>query len=275
MNLESAPFFFSASGRSYSLLIGAEKEGNKIMMINAFEKTFGNGMWNRLSFPASNARPIARYVAWIDIMGAKNFMWRSMPTCALFVGKLYDAVLKANTKKCCFYFVSDGVYICDTEFENVRDLVVTVVRSCAYEFISASNNLHRFLVRAAIAYGNTMTGSDFRGIDAKIKEGLIIGAPVAWANEAEKCAPPFGIYLHESCRGLQPNPDRPIGWILNNWWGKDDLLFAKDFGKKIVEYLFWEDAHRIETGLQHDKVSAYIDAVQEYFGLERNNGDQI
>lgn len=220
-----------------------------------------------------------RFVAWIDIMGGKSFMWRSMSTCAIFIGKLYDAVDKArevfSLPEDHVFRMGDGVYICGEDFNVVCGIVERVMRSCAYDFRKEDrDDNHRFLLRSAIAYGNTIIGRDVQ--EANQRKGLggnhvflsmIIGAPVAWANEAERKAPPFGIFLHESCRSFQISPSKNIGWVLNKWWLLDGKNFAHDFGKELLMYLGRQMKNKIETGIVPEKAMGYCEAIKEYFEL--------
>lgn len=241
--------------------------------------------YDDLFVSTTGTRTKLRFVAWIDIMGGKSFMWRSMSTCAIFIGKLYDAVDKARK-----YFsipddhvfrMGDGVYICGEKFNDVRGIVERVMRSCAYDFRKEDrDDNHRFLLRSAIAYGNTIIGRDVQ--EANQRKGLggnhvflsmIIGAPVAWANEAERKAPPFGIFLHESCRSFQISPSRNIGWVLNKWWRPDGKDFAHDFGSELLVYLGRLMKNKIETGIVPEKAMGYCEAIKEYFELpdDENN----
>ena len=237
-----------------------------------------DGVWHRFSIRNDNVEPKLRAVAWIDIMGGKNFMWRSMSSCAIFIGKLYAAVEYAVSKQSPnpvrVFRMSDGVYVCGDEFSYVRDVVDFTMHQCACDFLNTSDNHHRFLLRAAIAYGSTIIGEDLKAQnpDCSFLDSMIIGAPVAWANEAERKAPPLGVFLHESCRSFAAGRTG-IGWVLNRWWLSSKLScgkpFAKKVGKRVNGYLEWEKRNKIETGIPDGKVEEYHEAVEEYFELPR------
>lgn len=237
----------------------------------------------KFSIRNDDVKPKLRAVAWIDIMGVKNFMWRSMSSCAIFIGKLYEsvehAVSKHDANQIRVFRMSDGIYICGVEFPYVRDVVDLAMYQCACDFLNTKDNHHRFLLRAAIAYGSTIIGEDLKAKnpDCSFLDSMIIGAPVAWANEAERRAPPFGVFLHESCRGLTTGGPC-IGWVLNRWWLSSKLTcgktFAQKVGKCVDDYLDWEEQNKIETGLPDGKVEKYHEAVKEYFELPRKEDNE-
>lgn len=230
--------------------------------------------------------PKLRAVAWIDIMGVKNFMWRSMSSCAIFIGKLYESVEHAvsqhDANQIRVFRMSDGIYICGEEFSYVRDVVDLAMYQCACDFLNTKDNHYRFLLRAAIAYGSTIIGEDLKAKNPECSflDSMIIGAPVAWANEAERKAPPFGVFLHESCRSLTTGGPC-IGWVLHKWWlslkHTCDKVSARKSAQKIGEcvndYLKWEERNKIEMGLPDGKVEKYREAVEEYFELPRKKGN--
>ena len=241
-----------------------------------FEKSNRNGY--KFSIRNDNVEPKLRAVAWIDMMGVKNFMWRSISSCAIFIGKLYESVEHAvsqhDAKQIRVFRMSDGIYICGEKFSYVRDVVDLAMYRCVCDFLNTKDDHHRFLLRAAIAYGNTIIGEDLKAKNPKCSflDSMIIGAPVAWANEAERKAPPFGVFLHESCRGFATERTG-IGWVLNRWWLSSKLScgkpFAKKVGKRLNRYLEWEKRNKIETGIPDGKVEEYREAVEEYFELPR------
>lgn len=230
-------------------------------------------------------RPKPRFVAWIDIMGGKSVMWRSMSTCAIFVGKLYDAIDKAQnavaSQESHVFKMGDGVYVCGDEFGVVCGIAERAIRSCAHDFLEKGRNpFHRFLLRAAIAYGDTIIAKDVQNTERIVQNSaqnnnntnnqvdlsaMLIGAPVAWAHEAEHKAPPFGIFLHESCRSHSCSSGKAIGWVLNKWWLHEDMTFIKNFSKELQSHLDWEVKNKIETGIDPEKARAYRESVEEYF----------
>ena len=54
-------------------------------------------------------QPKLEYVAWLDVMGVRAIMSRSLPTSASFVFKLHTAVLHAPHQPLRLYPVMDGV----------------------------------------------------------------------------------------------------------------------------------------------------------------------
>lgn len=111
--------------------------------------------------------------------------------------------------------------------------------------MSETNN-HRFIVRGALAKGTIQHG---RKISSEVspdmaprsgyKQHLLFGIPMIQAFNAEKQAPPFGIYIHESARtvdGLQG---------CYYYWRRDDTLsdnekLHESLRKELISFLKWE-----------------------------------
>jgi len=110
--------------------------------------------------------PENSYVAWVDVMGVRATMSRSLPITANFVFKLHAAVLDAPQTDIHLYPVMDGVYVVAERQGPLRDFLKAVFSRVADSFVSTSDNHHRFIIKAAIAFGPVIHGDALPRPDA-------------------------------------------------------------------------------------------------------------
>ena len=214
--------------------------------------------------------PSNEYACWLDIMGTKSSMSESFEKSANFIIRFHTAVLKAAVpKKVRVYPVMDGVYIVVKYLDDMRDAINKIM---AEVFLSETNN-HRFIVKGALAKGTIQHGSK---ISSEVspdmaprsgyKQHLLFGMPMIQAFNAEKQAPPFGIYIHESARTVRGLQGRYY------FWRRDEALSANkslhsDLKKELISFLNWEKDHNYYLELEKTKFEGYEGRVIEYFNM--------
>jgi hypothetical protein len=172
--------------------------------------------FNAKALPA----PTNEYVAWVDVMGVQSAMSRSLNITANFVFKLHTAALQApNTAGLRLYPVMDGLYIASSNQAAILDFLRSVFSAIAETFINETENMHRFIVRGALAFGPVIHGANVKSSAAKVfgtpaggnyKDAILLGMPMVQSHLAEKDAPPFGIFVHESARAFAPAGAVPL-----------------------------------------------------------------
>jgi hypothetical protein len=103
--------------------------------------------------------PTNEYVAWIDVMGVQSAMSRSLDITANFVFKLHVAALQAPHAGVSLYPVMDGLYISSPSQQAVLDFLRSMFSNIAEVFVAETENLHRFIVPGAVAFGPVIHGA--------------------------------------------------------------------------------------------------------------------
>ena len=274
---------FLRQERPRSTVTGADRRGKQMAEQNksAIELFFArNRMSSLIQFDNSKISVESRYVAWIDIMGSGNAMTNALRNASVYVGKLHDAVLKAHRNipnRCSAHAMTDGVYVVAHQFSEIRDVVTSVMRSCAQAFAKEDEEGRRFIPRAAIAYGKIVDSGEMRkGLGRKVPNkdtdrylhNVMVGIPFEKAHSSERKAPPFGIYIDESVRTQTVSPEEIVSWVLHRWWNpKTDQEFANEMGRIVQDHLKWAADNSLSTFFDPDRLDGYLDAVRQYFNL--------
>ena len=223
--------------------------------------------------------PHNEYVAFVDIMGTKTHMKKSVRETANFIFKLHSAIITSYRdkpyKNVFVYPVMDGAYITSGNIDDMKNILVRIYRSLAEIFVSEDNSNYLYLIRGAVAYGQIIHGHNVPYDASKAfemnlgyKENLLLGSAMISAYSGEDKAAPFGIYIDESAikhnwKGFGSFPD---GWK----WYKDTILkidseLPKKLSERIIEYLtLLEDPNHPLT-YKHDRIEAHKTLTKEYF----------
>lgn len=228
------------------------------------------------------------YVAWVDVMGTRSTMTRSVMASATYIFKLHTAALLSSSEASgvALYPVMDGFYVTCNKQETILKYLENVYAMIAAIFISESEDQHRFLIRGAMSYGAVYHGRDISetafertlckttddsAILESYKRCLIVGMPVIQAYLAEPQAPPFGLYVHESARQVDPPKDTcPHVWY--QWRGMKNRrtgagLSPWDSMKDEVDkYFRWCSAKKYSIDWNQDRISEHQRRAEEYFG---------
>lgn len=257
-------------------------------------------------------------VAWIDIMGSKNAMLHSLKTAANFVAKLHSDIEKIRNKlnihienrdQLEVFRMMDGAYIVSPNAGVVFALVRNVMRRCAIRFLEEQNPLQKSIVRAAVAWGNVVTGDALTECMKTTEwtppngmmNNVMVGMPFVWSHEGEHQAPPFGIFVDVSVRehtqydsGIVvpaldlavPFPEYHkqkffdvldssirIGWVLDRWWGEKAKQNPHSLPSKLYgalwRHLKWMEGHPVEVGISPTTENKKGNAIERYKQLVR------
>ena len=218
-----------------------------------------------------------KYVFWLDLMGAQNTMAVSLPKASNYVLKIHVAALRANEHlHAALVPVVDGVYcICD-ERSQMFKLVHKVMDALALTFVLETDNAHRFLVRGGISYGLVVHGDGLAAASDTLKANrqhlasIAIGMAISNAYQAEKQAPPFGIFVHESARAAAPENHLVMTDVFHSWYDETnpvDAELLKDFRPKFKEYYSWVRKNHRKILYPQDRIEEHYRMAEEYFCL--------
>lgn len=215
-----------------------------------------------------------RYVLWLDVMGAGAKMRKNLNRAAIPIMKLHVAALTAlqkNTKGPIQLFpIIDGMYVVTEDFSSLAFFLSETLRSMAAEFITLKN-WERTIVRGALSYGPILLGTSMTECSDILKQSnycdaILLGMPLEQSYGAERRAPPFGVYVHESARAFAPTGVKPINSVWWQWWHKDKSAqkIAKALPKELKSYFKWCEEHAEEIGYPKERIKAHEELGREY-----------
>ena len=212
--------------------------------------------------------PINSSVAWIDVMGIRAIMSRSIQITANFVFKLHSAALEVlpATNTLTLYPVMDGIFVVSEQKTEILGFLGALLGKIAHTFIGTKEIQHRFLVKAALAYGPVIHGSGITteanqslGGNAAYKNSLLIGMPMIQVYQSESKAPPFGIFIHESARAFSPSGETPIPHVWWAWQNKPATLKSE-----LEIYFKWCEDHPLKIEYSIDRIKVHKEMVKQY-----------
>jgi len=227
-------------------------------------------------FNASNLpRTKNEYVCWLDVMGTSSIMLKSLNTVANFICKLHIAALEVKGHNQAYsdltlYPMLDGLHITSCKQNILINYLKEIFIKVATEFINETNPQHRFIIKAAVAYGPVIHGNSITTQvspelgNSDYKKTLLFGMPIIQAYDSEKEAPPFGIFIHESARSFAPNEENVIPHI---WFAWADQTMATNLKSKLLEQYDWYKKHSHTQRYQPDRIESHLKMAEEYFTL--------
>lgn len=264
---------------------------------DAFSKNKAKLQWDELSITEARFGSKRKYVGWVDLMGASTLMLRSPDAASRSIGSLHESVLRAvaalpDKRQPELHPISDGVYVVSDKYNIVATVLGRAFRSYALKYLKLDSEARSCPIRAAIAYGRTMeypaVCSQFEAafqkggrisIPKEYVANVVQGTAFSAAHEAERKAPPFGIFHDESLRNFGQTGDNGqfITWPFLKWWcedreaSKQALRFAECFGRVVLAHFNWIERHPVESGMDGDRISEKIERyrklIREYFGV--------
>jgi hypothetical protein len=220
-------------------------------------------------------RPSNEYVAWIDVMGTKASMGRSISGTANFVFKLHIAAIQQQPSSGVrIYPVMDGFYASSSDQAAFQSFLRGVFSAVADEFISESEHRHQFVIRGGLAYGPVYHGSDV-GSSASSdlagktahRDAILLGMPMVQAHLAEPSAPPFGIAVHESARTFAPAHSDPLHCA---WWFWKHTTTQSTWSAlpdKMKDYLIWCRSRAVPYEYPVERVRAHEELFGQFMAL--------
>jgi hypothetical protein len=217
-----------------------------------------------------------RYVFWLDLMGARNAMKLSLSRAARSIMKIHAAALltKARHDELEINPVMDGVYGFVEERESLETCLGEILTALANVFVQERVPCNRFMVRAGVAYGPLIPGRSLaEGAEILQKNksylgGTAIGMAISHAYEAEGCAPPFGIYIHESARAFAPRTPGSYPYLQNLWrWFDEDEALTWATRKTLLEHFDWLEKNPVSAQYDAEALRRHRNLAVEYFEL--------
>ena len=207
------------------------------------------------------------YVCWVDIMGTKSIMEESFEKAANFILRFHATCIKAAASdigvRC--YPLMDGAFLTTTDIDKLKKVINHIYQELALNFIDTDTCNHLFIIRGSIAKGELAHGEDISTTVCKeialndgYKKNLLFGLPMIQAFNAEKDAPPFGVYIHESARKNDGIKGRYYNWCT------DDNTKNK-LKHMLLLYFSWCKLHSPYLRMDRIKISHYEELVEDYF----------
>jgi hypothetical protein len=130
------------------------------------------------------------------------------------------------------------------------------------------------MVRAGVAYGPLIPGKVL-AVGAPILQqnqdflgGTAIGMAISHAYEAEGCAPPFGVYIHESARAFAPRTPDSYPYLTNLWsWFDEDDALTWGIRRTLVEHFDWLAKNPVAAQYDAQALIKHRALADEYFKL--------
>jgi class 3 adenylate cyclase len=217
-----------------------------------------------------------RYVFWLDLMGARNLMKLSLPRAARSVMKIHAAALLAKEKHRGLSInpVMDGVYGFVRERAVLETCLTDILAALGNVFVQERVSSSRFMVRAGVAFGPIVPGTALAEGALILKRnraylgGTAIGMAISHAYEAESCAPPFGVYIHESARAFAPRTEGAYPYRVNLWrWFKDHDPLTWAMRRTLVHHFDWVGKNPAAAQYETEAYCRHRALAVEYFKL--------
>lgn len=218
--------------------------------------------------------PTAKFVLWLDVMGIKEKMSRSLAQSSNFIAKFHVAVQRTAHRMAnqpSIYSAMDGAYILFDTGEDARDFIRRFFSYMSQAFINDEPK-HQFLVRGGLAYGDVY---EIKSILPALSEGdrnlfseipLVMGFAVIQAHLAEKDAPPFGIFIHETAREVCSNGVRLFSGSWFRWFvAKSQKQLYHKLKRKVADYFKWCRGHYLEIGYEIKALERHELASEQFF----------
>lgn len=188
--------------------------------------------------------------------------------------KLHVAALtavKKNTKTPIeLYPIIDGIYAVSEDRDPMMFFISDVFRSMAAEFL-VLQNWERSIIRGAISYGPVILGRESTSGAPILQESnychsILLGMPLVQAYSAERLAPPFGVYIHESARAFAPSNSHPFTTMLWQWWRTDKPAqkVALALLAELDTYFEWSRNHTTAMAYSRDRIDVHQQLAREY-----------
>lgn len=234
------------------------------------------------------------FIAWCDGMGTGRCLSRSLHRAANSVFKLHTAfsIAQSETTGVRCYPIMDGLYITSPSRNMMNRVLRNAFCELAKEFVHTPGTANMHMMRAGLAFGPTLHGADIpeeaffgifndgREMDSKtfaqsplsqVRLQVLLSPAMVLAYNAEKLAPPFGIYVDDTAKcypGLCPNSDGSYISNLFQWWILDDEAreIATALYDQILFYLSKAETHSVGMGYSIEAIHRHKELVVEYFG---------
>jgi hypothetical protein len=100
---------------------------------------------------------------------------------------------------------------------------------------------------------------------------ILMGMAISQAYTAESDAPPLGVVIHESARGLAPSNDPPLSFVFWKWFDEADTTQRAKIDAlrwHLLDQFKWLEANHREQMYSLEALKRHRDACTEYFQLQ-------
>ncbi|TAK41017.1 MAG: hypothetical protein EPO27_20065 [Betaproteobacteria bacterium] len=210
----------------------------------------------------------------MDVMGIQSSMSRSLPITANFIFKLHASALLAPNAGVTLYPVMDGLYAATPNQATIFEFLRAVFVEVANEFNQAADPLHRFIIRAALAYGPVIHGTAVpanasnpfqSAAGTAYKNAILLGIPMVQAHQAERNAPPFGLFVHESARAFSPVGTNPLHHVWWKWVNPNNAQIWNTLRGNLQTYYQWVKQRPNLLLYDADRIIVHEGLVEQYF----------
>lgn len=218
--------------------------------------------------------PANEYVAWLDVMGVQSAMSRSLKITANFVFKLHMAALQASNTGVSLYPVMDGLYLSSSNQQTMLDFLRSVFSNIAEVFVDETENLHRFIIRGALAFGPVIHGAAVPAsisnafgstVGGQYKNAILLGMPMVQSHLGEKNAPPFGLFVHESARAFAPPTTMPLHHVWWRWVQPSTGALWNAVPLALNDYFEWCRNRADSILYDRQRIDAHAELARQYF----------
>ncbi len=225
-------------------------------------------------YPRKMAPETSQYVCWVDVMGSKEIMVRSLNVASNFLMKLHIAALKVSEEFSIeLYPVIDGLYACSPSQSQILSFINRVHSMLAVTFVLENTQLFKFQVRTGLAYGPVVTGRQVLRCSRVLQnhpshtKSVLLGSALANAFQAENEAAPFGVALHESV--ISKVGEIFLSGSHLKWWEicsrPNDFFLACELYHSLQEHYAWCSRKSSYLGYEIDAINKHKAKVDEYF----------
>lgn len=212
------------------------------------------------------------YVVWVDVMGIRAAMLRSLRVTANFVFKLHIALLEAKPDGVELYPVMDGAYVVSNDDGILRTFLASVFRRLAENFIAEEQPEHQFLTKASVAFGPVIHGRDIPGKacwtlekNTQCRNAVLLGMPMVLAVGTERLAPPFGVYIDHSASRFLTTQERKCSSVWWTWFQRGDKdRVALELQTSLEKYFDWCSARAGAIDYDPSRIRAHRDSAAQY-----------
>jgi hypothetical protein len=142
-----------------------------------------------------------------------------------------------------------------------------------HEFNAETEIHHRFCIRGGLAFGPVIHGRDCGPCAVELqnnpahRDKILLGMPMVQAHLAERGAPPFGVFVHESARVFALVGIDPLRWV---WWkwgiGNASAQATWTTLKgQLPDYLDWCEKRSQTIEYLTERIRAHKNMVTQYF----------
>ena len=212
--------------------------------------------------------PVPKFVLWLDIMGIKEKMSRSLAQSSNFIAKFHVAVQRCANRRGIVFPAMDGAYVIFDASNDVKAFLGLFFRLLSSHFMKDEHR-HQFIVRAGLAHGNVYLCNDIlpalsdADAQALSSNNLLVGFAVIQAHLAEHDAPPFGVAIDESARDVLENGKHVFCGSWYRWCTTPQQ--SNTLKHAINDYFKWCREHYLEIGYDFKALERHELSAEQYF----------